>query len=199
MPRRRTDHRAEILLAFALSLAAAGCADRNTHAASPANTAPASAQDDRPMNVAPDTDAVPPVETLEPPPTLPSSSSPSQQPAAIQPTKPVAPRRPGAGQPAAETESEPASRPPAPQISPQLSPGDQDAYQHRTNEDISVAEKNLQQASGRQLSSAQRDLSEKIRSFISQARQAGQDGDWTRAQNLAQKAHLLSTELIDSF
>jgi hypothetical protein len=150
------------------------------------------------MNVAPDTDAAPPVEALAPPPTLPASSSPSPQPAAIQPTKPAAPRKSGGGQPAAENATEPASRPPAPQISPQLSPGDQDVYQHRTNEDISVAEKNLQQASGRQLSSAQRDLTEKIRSFVSQSRQAGQDGDWTRAQNLAQKARLLSSELIDS-
>ena len=32
-----------------------------------------------------------------------------------------------------------------------------------------------------------------------QARDAGKSGDWTRAQNLAQKARLLSIELANSF
>jgi hypothetical protein len=39
----------------------------------------------------------------------------------------------------------------------------------------------------------------KIRSFLSQSRDASKDGDWARAQNLAQKARLLSNELINSF
>lgn len=48
------------------------------------------------------------------------------------------------------------------------------------------------------MSAAQRDLIEKIHSFVSQSRDAGKDGDWARAENLAQKARLLSAELINS-
>ena len=69
----------------------------------------------------------------------------------------------------------------------------------RPIEDTAVAEKNLQQTSGKQLNAAQQDLVGKIRSFLSQSRDASKDGDWVRAQNLAQKARLLSDELIDSF
>lgn len=91
------------------------------------------------------------------------------------------------------------AHPPAPQISPQLSPGDQAAYERKTGEDTSVAEKNLQETSGKQLNAAQQDLVGKIRSFLSQSRDASKDGDWVRAQNLAQKARLLSVELVNSF
>ncbi len=94
--------------------------------------------------------------------------------------------------------SEPA-HPAAPLISPQLSPGDQAAYQRKTGEDIYVAKKNLQDASGRQFSAAQQDLVEKINSFLAQSDSASKDGDWTRARNLAEKARLLSAELIASF
>jgi hypothetical protein len=48
------------------------------------------------------------------------------------------------------------------------------------------------------LSAAQQDLVEKIRSFVSQSRDASKSGDWARAQNLAQKARLLSIELLNS-
>jgi hypothetical protein len=41
-------------------------------------------------------------------------------------------------------------------------------------------------------------LVEKIRSFLGQSRDAGKGGDWVRAQNLSQKARLLSAELIAS-
>jgi hypothetical protein len=152
----------------------------------------------RPMTTAPDTDAAPPPENATtPPPALPVAATPAPPPVSIPPAKPTAPRRPAAEQTSADTEAQP-SRPPAPQISPQLSPNDQAAYQRKTGEDISVAESNLQQTDGKQLSAAQTDLAEKIRSFLAQSRDASKDGDWTRAQNLAQKARLLSVELINS-
>jgi hypothetical protein len=75
---------------------------------------------------------------------------------------------------------------------------DQASYQRKTNGDVSVARKNLQAAQGRQLNSAQQDLVDKIRSFLSQSQDASKGGDWARAQNLAQKARLLSVELVDS-
>ena len=115
----------------------------------------------------------------------------------IPPPKPAAPKRPS-DQPA-ESESEQPAHPPAPQISPQLSPSDQATYQRKTVDDTTAAEKNLQETSGKQLNAAQLDLVGKIRSFLSQSHDASKDGDWARAQNLAQKARLLSDELINSF
>jgi len=91
-----------------------------------------------------------------------------------------------------------ASHPAPLQISPQMSQADQAAYEHRTKDSIDAAEKNIQRTSGRQLSSAQQEMVEKIRQFISQAQDALTTGDYERAQNLAQKAEVLSTELVNT-
>jgi outer membrane biosynthesis protein TonB len=185
------------LLACAFSFAAGGCAHKSVHAVAPAAAAPAPAEA-RPMNTAPDTDASPPAEAVATPPALPTSVAAPPAAVTIQPPKPAAPRRPAEDQPA-DTESEQPAHPPAPQISPQLSPSDQATYQRKTVDDTATAEKNLQETSGKQLNAAQQDLVGKIRSFLSQSRDASKDGDWARAQNLAQKARLLSGELINSF
>jgi hypothetical protein len=186
-----------ILLSCALSLAMTGCARKQAHAAPPAPApAPSPEGMGRPMTTAPDTSAAPPVEAEAAPPSLPAASTPP--PAVLPATRPPAPRRPAGESRTTEAETEAPARPAAPQISPQLSPGDQASYERKTGEDISVAEHNLQQASGRQLSAAQQDLVEKIRSFLAQSRDASKDGDWARAQNLAQKARLLSVELLNS-
>jgi hypothetical protein len=199
MPSQPSDVRTCVaLLACALSLAAGGCARKSVQAAAPA-AAPVSADAERPMTVAPDTDATPPTEPVAAPPTLPTAAVPSPTPITVTPSKPAPPRRSAGEQQTAEAESEPSAHPPAPQISPQLSPGDEANYKRKTGEDTTEAEKNLQETSGKQLNAAQQDLVGKIRSFISQSRDASKDGDWTRAQNLAQKARLLSVELINSF
>jgi hypothetical protein len=181
------------LVACGLSLATGGCAQKSVHAAPPASTAPVPVEAARPMNTAPDTDAAPPVETVTAPPAVPTTSTPP--PVAIASAKPAAPRKP-AGPPAAEPETP--AHPPAPQIAPQLSPSDQASYERKTSDDTSVAEKNLQETSGKQLNAAQQDLVEKISSFLAQSREASRGGDWAQAQNLAQKARLLSAELVDS-
>jgi hypothetical protein len=152
------------------------------------------------MTTAPDTDASPPPENAAaPPPAEPIATAPAPTPAPVStaPAKPVAPRKPSA-EPANLGSDDQPSRPTAPQISPQLSPADQANYQRKTGEDISAAESNLQQTAGKPLNAAQLDLTEKIRSFLTQSRDASKDGDWGRAQNLAQKARLLSVELINS-
>ncbi len=87
---------------------------------------------------------------------------------------------------------------PAPQILPQISVADQAAYEQKTNENLAGAEKNLQTASGHSLNSAQNDLVEKIKVFMDQARDAAKESDLARAQNLSQKAYLLSVELVNS-
>lgn len=197
MPSRSLDARiVGALIACGVSLAAAGCARQNVHAAPPVPAIPTTAAEtQRPMTIAPDTNASPPPEIVAPPPAMPDSSTP---PTVTAPRpKPARPQRP-ATEPAAEPPADQPAHPPAPQISPQLTPEEQAAFERKTNEDIGVAEKNLQVASGRKTSAAQDDLKEKIRRFIEQSRDAVKAGDLARAQNLAQKARLLSVELVES-
>ncbi len=136
-----------------------------------------------------------------PPPAAPAEAVPapevtSPQPPPVPAKPPVAPRP----RPAPAETAEPAPPKPAPpQISPQLSPKELEAAKTNTTASITAAEKNLQLASGRQLSAAQKDLVDKISSFLSQSHEAIQADDWVRAQNLAEKARVLSTELVKSF
>lgn len=189
---------AGLLALCGIALAAAGCAEKNARAKAPVSAAPApSAETERPMNTAPDTSAAPPVEAVNPPALSPAEAVPPPVP--IPSKKPPAPRRPAAGQPAMDVSSEPPAHAPAPQISPEISPRDQQSYERSTGNDITVAQKNLQDASGKQWNAAQQDLVDKIRSFLTESLEASKDGDWARAQTLAQKARLLSVELINSF
>ncbi len=164
-----------------------GCARRTARAAAPPASAPAPKPVAAPTKEEPP-ETPPPVNKVSPPAnvTLPLPGP------STAPPKPAPPAHKPAGDNPAPT------RPPAPQISPELSPDDQAAYERRTNENISAAEKNLEQASGRKLNSAQKDLVEKIRGFLEQSREAMHQSDWTRAQNLSQKAYLLSVELMNS-
>lgn len=183
------------LLVCALLAGIQGCGEKNVHATVPAR-APLPAEAARPMTVAPDTDATPPQQALSSPPALPADVSNSPV-LTIPSIQPAAPRKP-AEQPVTEASSEQPAHAPAPQITPELSAHDQASYQRRTNDDLTVAENNLHQASGKQLNAAQQDLVAKIRSFLAESRNASKSGDWTRAQNLAQKARLLSEEFINS-
>jgi hypothetical protein len=87
----------------------------------------------------------------------------------------------------------------APQISPILSTADRQRLTRLTTDQVSTAERNLQQANGRLLNAVQNDLAEKVRGFLSQAHEAIRANDWVRAQNLAEKAQVLSAELVKSF
>jgi hypothetical protein len=49
------------------------------------------------------------------------------------------------------------------------------------------------------LNAAQKDLVDKISGFLTQAHEAIVAEDWVRAQNLAEKARVLSVELVKSF
>ncbi len=186
-----------LIFVCAVALSAAGCAHEHISATVPVAAAPLAPapQSVRPMTIAPDTDATPPVEAASTPPAIPSAAAPPA-PVMIAPTKPPAPRRPPEEHPV-EADTQLAEHP-APQISPQISPTQQSQYARKTNEDIAAAEHNLQQTNGKSLSAAQQDLADKIRSFLAQSRDASKGGDWDRAQNLAQKARLLSDELLNS-
>ena len=203
MPSRRKLDARTLATAFvvvcALPIAMAGCGPKTVKAAAPVASAPASeAADSKPLtNIAPDTDALPPAENVPPPPN-PASIAAAPLPVAPAQTKPAPPARKPPAESAGDSQAEPPARTPAPQISPQLSPGDQASLQHKTQEDIGAAQRNLQQSYGRVLSAAQHDLVEKIQSFLSQSQEASKAGDWARAQNLSQKARLLSVERVDS-
>jgi hypothetical protein len=176
----RTDRAAWAVLPIAVVLAifSGGCAAKKAQAQVPAANAPPA----KPI----------PANTPTPPPdsgvNLPETDE--ETPADL--VKPAAPP------PKPKPEVSAPVKTPAPQISPQISVADQAAYEQKTNENIAGAEKNLQTASGHSLNSAQNDLVEKIKVFMDQARDAVKEADLARAQNLSQKAYLLSVELVNS-
>ena len=79
-----------------------------------------------------------------------------------------------------------------------MSPAEEAELKTQTQKSIAEAEANLRRASGRALSETQRDMFEKIQNFLAQSREAGELPDWSRARILAEKARLLSTELVNS-
>ena len=159
------------------------------------------------VRAAPPSVASPPNTEPFPQPTIVNQQQPANPPAeppdVVQPAQPV-PTVGGQSRPRPPVEAEaakpkPEPEPQPPQIAPQLSAKDQAAAVRITTDDIRMAERNLQSAYGRQLNASQNDLVEKVSGFLAQAHEAIRAGDWVRAQNLAQKAQVLSGELIKSF
>lgn len=198
MPSRAIESRSFLaILAVSAALTCSGCLHNKVQAAAPVRVAP-QPEAERPMNVAPDTDALPPQPADAAAPEIPADDSAPPLNAIAKPKMPPAPPKPSTGQPSPEPANESAAHPPAPQISPSLSPAAQQNYERQTNDDLSLAERNLQQATGRQLNARQQDMLENVRNFLAQSRDASKSGDWARAQNLAQKARVLSVELVNS-
>ena len=108
-----------------------------------------------------------------------------------------APPRPHVAAAPSEAPSSP-SRPEAPQITPQLTAEERAAAEQQTNLSLSIAERNISASQGRTLNPTQSDLASKVRSFVTEAREAAHLGDWTRATNAAKKAQVLSEELARS-
>jgi len=177
-----------LALLCAVSAVMAGCASKHIVRAAPPSVSAPPPEETSPM---PPPETPPPVSTTEEP--APEVPSPAPPPAPGK--RPAAPRRPA---PAETAESTPA-KPAPPQISPQLTARDLEATKKSTTANITTAERNLQLANGKQLSAAQKDLTEKIKGFLSQSHEAIMADDWVRAQNLAEKARVLSAELVKSF
>ena len=118
-------------------------------------------------------------------------------PAPLAPRTPPVPARPRSVAPAQSENARPGKLE-APQIVPDLTSQESASLQRQTDESLNVAERNLASASGKSLNPAQSDLASKVRSFISDAREAGRAGDWARASDLAQKAQVLSEQLAGS-
>ncbi len=85
-----------------------------------------------------------------------------------------------------------------PTIVPQLTAQETETAQQQTNLSLSIAERNVGFTRGRTLNASQSDLVSKVRSFVTEAREAAHNGDWTRASNAAKKAQVLSEELARS-
>lgn len=187
---RRPNHRVTLaLLLLGVALFASGCKKRTVQAAPPVLVA-------QPAPTQPEPEAKQPEAKPEPASTTPTTPAPT--PAA---PKPTSPRTTTPAKPAPTPAPEPAPAAPkvaAPQISPRLSPAEVAEYQKKTEEAIAAAERNLQRSYGRRLNAAQTDLVEKIRGFLAQAHEASRAADWVRARNLAEKAQVLSVELVNS-
>ena len=109
----------------------------------------------------------------------------------------IAPARPRSVAPLTN-QNPPIAKPDIPQIVPGLSTEESASLQQETDRDLSRAERNLTATAGKRLNATQADLASKVRSFISDAQEAGRAGDWARARDLASKAQVLSEELVGS-
>lgn len=65
-----------------------------------------------------------------------------------------------------------------------------------TNDLVAMTEENLKIVASRQLNASQQDTVEQIKSYIKQSRKAEEDKDVQRAYNLANKARMLSGDLV---
>lgn len=111
------------------------------------------------------------------------------------PERPAPPRRIVAS---AEPEPEPAK--PAPiQISPQLSAEEISRLKGDTENDLHTARLNLNSVVGKQMNTFQQELADKVHSFMDQTRDAQTAADWIRARSLAEKARIVSVDLVRSF
>ena len=108
------------------------------------------------------------------------------------------PPRPRVSTPPAATTGGDSEKMVAPLIAPQVTAQESAVAKQQTVQSLSIADKNLEFARGKNLNATQSDLVSKITGFLKDAREASQAADWIRARNLAKKAQLLSEELASS-
>lgn len=195
---RNTPFRTLLAIATACaSIGLAGCPRNYTMVSAPVS-APPQPTTERPMNVAPDTDASPPHAAAPAPPHVAADVTPPPLAEDLPVVRmPSAPPRPTTEK-SAEHEPEPVDHGTAPQIVPQISASEQQGYQRQIDSDVSVAQQNLAEAQKHQLNGQQSDLRDKVRSYLKQSEDESKAGDWAAAQNLAQKARQTSIQLLNS-
>jgi outer membrane biosynthesis protein TonB len=181
---------AALLCAF-LAAGLSGCQKRTALAAPPLVIVPAPPEPK--AETAPAAEAVPKPVPENPP--APEPVAPAPEPRRS-PRRARAAGESGAANPSPDSPAAPKA--PAPQITPQLSPEQQADLRQHTDANIAAAQENLRKSNDRPLTNGQHDLADKIRAFLEQARSAAASGDWVRANNLSQKAHVLSVELANS-
>lgn len=179
--------RVGLALAVVLALPGIGCRKRAVQSApsTPLPTTQSPAQEMPPPEISGTPEKTPPALTVPAP----------------NPPRPRPNRRNSTSTPAETAPTDPevaAPKPESPRISPRYSAEEEAALRKQTHKSIAEAERNLQRMSRRKLNPTQADMAEKVRGFLAQAREAIGAGDWFRAQNLASKASVLSTELLRS-
>ena len=179
-----------LLLICGLGPIASGCSRNIVRASSPSVATPP------PSEARPVSSASEPAEEPIAPPEIPQPAPELAPAPAVEPQPP--PSRPAVVA-AAPAPAQPTPAVAPPRISPVLSAADQERLTRLATDQVRVAERNLQSATGRQLNSVQDDLYQKVQGFLSQAHEAIRANDWVRAQNLAEKAQVLSAELVKSF
>ena len=85
---------------------------------------------------------------------------------------------------------------PAAQIAPDVSPAEATRQRQHAEQLLSATDLQLQQLAGRSLDARQQETVGQIRNYVGGARSALKEGDVLRASTLAQKAHLLSEDLV---
>lgn len=85
---------------------------------------------------------------------------------------------------------------PPPVLSPQLGREDEDRLKQEANGKIQRAEQALQQIDQRKLAKDRQETYATIRSFIASAREALSARDFPKASNLAEKAQILTDDLL---
>jgi len=175
---------------LAVACATALACHRQAVQAAPPETPPAPAENARPAPANPSESGA----GGQPAPSGTETSPPGIPPATIPVPKPVEPKP----KPVAPPPETLAPKPAPPQITLRMSPADEAQLKSKTQKAVTEAQANLHKADGRPLNDAQRDMIEKIQSFLAQAREAGEIPDWGRASILAEKARLLSIELANS-
>ena len=85
---------------------------------------------------------------------------------------------------------------PATQLSPGIPQQQAEQQRQRIQQALASTDSNLQQLSRTQLTPDKQETVGQIRKFMEQSKAASKSGDLQRAENLAQKAHLLSSDLV---
>jgi hypothetical protein len=88
------------------------------------------------------------------------------------------------------------AREPAAQIAPDVTPAEATRQRRNAEQLLGSIDNQLKQLAGRTLDARQQETVGQIRNYMDVARSALKEGDTRRASTLAQKAHLLSEDLV---
>jgi hypothetical protein len=85
---------------------------------------------------------------------------------------------------------------PAAQIAPGMTPAEATRQRHNAEQLLGATDDKLKGLAGRTLDTKQQETVGQIRNYMDDARSALKEGDVRRANTLAQKAHLLSEDMV---
>lgn len=85
---------------------------------------------------------------------------------------------------------------PAAQIAPGLTPAEETRQRQSAERLLTFTDNQLKQLAGRALGARQQETVEQIHNYMDGAHSALKDGDLRRATTLAEKAHMLSDDLV---